>query len=273
MSLFDELYDEPNGGPGELVTGILLGEVKENWDSEHPGMVKVKLLLGMDTKDELDWMPVASPYAGAGHGVYMLPEIGAQVIVAFYMGHPQSPYVIGSLYTGDNVLPPDAADEKNTVKTLYTKGGNSITICDGEKNGTITIKTKSEHTIRLDDEAHKISVQDAKGKNALELDTEGGVLTFKAEKKTVFCVGGKEMLVLDGEKKEASVSADNINMKAGQKLTLKGQNTTLEGSSTQIKGQNVKAQAQASLELKGTASLKAESSGIFQAKGSLMKLN
>lgn len=273
MSLFEELYAKPNNEPEELVTGILLGEVKENWDSGHPGMVKVKLLVGEDTKDELDWMPVASPYAGNGHGAYLLPEIGALVIVAFYMGQPQSPYVIGSLYSGDNVLPPDAADEKNTVKTLYTKGGNVITIRDDEKNGTITIKTKAEHTISLDDEANRISVQDAEGKNAVTLDTKDGVLTFQAEKKTVFSVGGKEMLVLDGSKKEASVSADNIDVKAGQKLKLKGQNTTLEGSSTQIKGQNVKAEAQASLELKGTASLKAESSGIFQAKGSLMKLN
>lgn len=273
MSLFEELHARPEDASEELVTGILLGEVKENWDSEHPGMVKVKLLVGADTKDELDWMPVASPYAGAGHGVYLLPEIGAQVIVAFYMGQPQSPYVIGALYSGDNVLPPDAADENNTVKTLYTKGGNSITIRDDEKNGAITIKTKSGHTVGLDDEAHKISVQDSEGKNTVVLDTKDGIMTFKAEKKTVFQVGNKEMLVLDGQKKEVSIAADSIDLKAGQKLKLKGQNTTLEGSSTQIKGQNVKAEAQASLELKGTASLKAVSSGIFEAKGSLMKLN
>lgn len=273
MSLFDELQTKSDYDAEELVPGILLGEVKENWDSGHPGMVKVKLLLGTDTKDELDWAPVAFPYAGAGHGIYMLPEIGAKVLVAFYMGQPQSPYVIGSLYTEDNVLPPEAADEKNTVKTFYTKGGNSMTVCDGGENGTITVKTRSGHTIRLDDEAHRVSIQDAEGDNAVELDTEGGVLTFKAEKKAVFSIGGKEMLVLDGEKKEAEISADSVSVKAGQKLHLKGQNTTLEGSSTQIKGQNIKAEAQASLELKGTASLKAESSGIFQAKGSLMKLN
>lgn len=273
MSLFEELHGRTDSGSEELVTGILLGEVKENWDSEHPGMVKVKLLVGTQTKDELDWMPVASPYAGAGHGAYLLPEIGAQVIVAFYMGQPQSPYVIGSLYTEDNMLPPDAADEKNTIKTFYTKGGNSITVCDGEENGTITVKTKSGHRIKLDDESKKICIEDAEGKNAVELDADGGVLTFKAEKKAVFRVGNKEMLVLDGDKKELSVSADHITMKAGQKLALKGQNTTLEGSSTKIKGQNVKAEAQASLELSGTASLKAESSGILQAKGSLVKLN
>ncbi len=273
MSLFDELGAEGKEDCEGLVHGILLGEVVENWDSEHPGMVRVKLLLGMDEQDELDWIPVASPYAGKGCGMYLLPEIGDRVIVAFYMGQSQSPYVIGSLYHETNVLPPDAADEKNTVKVLYTKGGNCIVINDTEGKEKITIKTKAEHTIELDDENQKISFRDKQEKNSIVMNAKEGTMTFQAEKKAVFKVGGKEMLTLDGEGKAATLSTDNINVKAGQKIKLKGQNITLDGSSTQIKGQNIKAEAQASLELKGTASLKAESSGMFQAKGSLMKLN
>lgn len=273
MSLFDELNTYEDAETEGLVPGVLIGEVKENWDSGHPGMVKVKLLLGTEEKDELDWMPVLSPYAGDGHGVYLLPEIGAQVAVAFYMGQPHSPYVIGSIYSGEHTLPPGAADEKNTVKTFHTKNGNCITVLDGEENGAITVKTKAGHTITLCDEDNQISIQDSEGKNAVVIDTEGGILKFQAEKKAVFQIGNKELLTLDGENGKVSVSADQISLKAGQNLNLKGQNTTLEGSSMTIKGQNIKAEAQASLELKGTASLKAESSGIFQAKGSLMKLN
>ncbi len=273
MSLFDELNTKDGEGAEELIRGVLLGEVKENWDSEHPGMVKVKLLLGMEEKDELDWIPVASPYAGNGYGAYFLPEIGDQVIVAFYMGQSQSPYVIGSLYNETNLLPPGAADENNTAKILYTKGGSCIVISDEAGKEKITIKTKAEHTIELDDENQKLSMHDKESKNGIVLNAKEGTLTFQAEKKAVFQVGGKEMLVLDGENKGASLSADNVSVEAGQKLKLKGQNVSVEGSSTEIKGQNVKAEAQASLELKGTASLKAESSGMFEAKGSMMKLN
>lgn len=273
MSLFDEFCSHGDAESEELVQGILFGEVKENWDSEHPGMVKVKLLLGTEEKDELDWMPVIVPYAGDGHGIYLLPEIGAQVAVAFYMGQVQSPYVIGSVYGGEHTLPPGAADEKNTVKTLYTQNGNSISILDGADNGAVTIRTKSGHTIELNDEENQISIQDQEGKNTVVIDIEGGILKFQAEKKAVFRIGDKEMLTLDGENGKVTVSADQISLKAEQKLSLKGQNTTVEGSSTTVKGQNVKAEAQASLELKGMTSLKAESSGIFQAKGSLMKLN
>ncbi len=273
MSMFEEWYAKEDDGSTGLIPGILLGEVMENWDSEHPGMVRVRLLLGAETKNELDWIPVASAYAGKEYGAYLLPEIGAQVLVAFYMGQPQSPYVIGCLWNQTNTLPPDAAKEKNPVKVLCTKGGNRIEISDEEGKETIGIKTKAEHTILLDDENQKIMFADKDGKNAVTLDAGEGVLTFAAEKKVVFSVGGKELMCLDGEKKEAAVSADNIRVEAGQKLKLKGQNATLEGSSTELKGQNIKAEAQASLELKGTASLKAESSGIFQAKGSMVKLN
>lgn len=273
MSLFDELGAENRDNQEGHVRGILLGEVKENWDSEHPGMVKVKLLLAAEEKDELDWIPVASPYAGGGYGAYLLPEVGDQVIVAFHMGQSRSPYVIGSLYHQGHALPPGAADEKNTVKIFCTKGGNCIVLRDEEGKENITVKTKAEHTIELDDENQKISIRDKENKNSIVLSAKDGTLTFSAEKRAVFSVGGKEMLVLDGDRKEAALKADSISAQAGQKLALKGQNTSLEGSSTTIKGQNIKAEAQAGLTLKGTASLKAESSGIFQAKGSVMKLN
>ncbi len=273
MSMFDEWYAKGEDESGGLIPGVLLGEVRENWDSEHPGMVRVELLLGAETKNELDWIPVASPYAGKEYGAYLLPEIGAQVVVAFYMGQPQSPYVIGCLWNQTNTLPPETAKENNPVKLLCTKGGNRIQISDEEGKEKIEIRTKAEHAILLDDENGKITLGDKEGKNIVTLDVGEGVLTFAAEKKAVFSVGGKELLTLDGEKGAISASADNIEVNAGQKLKLKGQNISVEGSSTEIKGQNVKAEAQASLELKGTASLKAESSGILQAKGSTIKLN
>lgn len=273
MGMFDEWYAQSGEDDAGLIRGILLGEVTENWDSEHPGMVKVELLLGAEEKNKLDWIPVASAYAGKEYGAYLLPEIGAQVLVAFYMGQPQSPYVIGCLWNQANTLPKGAANENNSVKTFRTKAGNCIEISDEEGKEKITVKTKAEHMVSLDDESGTIAIRDKDEKNAITLDAKEGILTVKAEKKAIFSIGGKEMLTLNGERGDVSVSADNVKAEAGQKLKLKGQNASVEGSSVGIKGQNVKAEAQASLELKGTASLKAESSGIFQAKGSMMKLN
>lgn len=274
MSFYNELLDrgEPEKENG-LIFGLVRGEVKENWDKDHPGMVKVDMLLGESKKNEIDWVPVAVPYAGKEYGTYLLPEIGAQVLIAFQMGQDSSPFVIGCIWDKKNVLPKKTADQKNKIKSFSTKGGNKIIISDEEGKEKITVSTKGKLVMELDDEKQKISLHDKEGNNAATLDAKNGVMTFESKKKAVFKINGKEMLVLDGEGKKATLKADQIKAEATQKLHLKGQNTTLEGSSTTIKGQNVKLESQASLSLKGTASLKAESSGIAQIKGSMLKLN
>ena len=206
-------------------------------------------------------------------GTYILPEIGSKVLVAFCMGRMESPYVIGSIWNQTNALPAETANENNTVKTVITKGGNRITVSDEEGKERICVRTKGELAIELDDENQKISAGDKDGNNVWTVDAKEGKMALTAKKEISFTVNGKQMLLLDGNSGKAELKADSIKAEAGQKLQLKGQNTSLEGSSTKISGQSIKAEAQTSLELKGTAALKAESSGMMELKGSMMKLN
>ncbi len=275
MSLYGELFDTEKAKDEEsgLMAGIVLGEVVENWDKDHPGMVKVQVLLGAAENNDIGWVPVATAYAGNAYGVYLLPEIGSQVLIAFHMGQIKSPYVIGCLWNQKNVLPADAANEKNTVKTILTKGGNCIAVSDEEGKERITLKTKGGLCAELDDEKQKLALFDKNRENALYLDSKEGTITLESKKKAVFMVGKKEWLAYDANASKLTVKADHIRVEAGQKLELKGQNTNLSGGNTAISGQNVKIEAQASLALKGTASLKAESSGLTELKGSLLKLN
>lgn len=270
--IYGEFMDHEDEKSGRM-SGIVLGNVVENWDSEHPGMVKVEAVLGEETQNNLGWVSVAAPYAGNEFGTYILPEIGSKVLVAFCMGRMESPYVIGSIWNQTNALPAETANENNTVKTVITKGGNRITVSDEEGKERICVRTKGELAIELDDENQKISAGDKDGNNVWTVDAKEGRMTLTAQKEISFAVNGKQMLLLDGNGGKAELKADSIKAEAGQKLQLKGQNTSLEGSSTKIGGQSIKAEAQTSLELKGTASLKAESSGMVELKGSMMKLN
>jgi len=43
---------------------------------------------------------VAQPAAGTGRGFYWLPEIEDEVLIAFELGDPRCPYVIGALWNG-----------------------------------------------------------------------------------------------------------------------------------------------------------------------------
>jgi uncharacterized protein involved in type VI secretion and phage assembly len=79
---------------------------KENYDKDHPGMVRVTL-----------------PDFAKDGGAYILPEKDDQVIVGFLNGDPQSGIVLGSLWNLKNTLPSEIATEKNDVRAFVTKGG------------------------------------------------------------------------------------------------------------------------------------------------------
>ncbi len=277
MGLFDELLDirEESQEEGGLsgIRGVAVGIVKENWDSKHPGMLKVELVLGEKEKSILDWMPMAVPYAGKEFGIYFLPEIGSQVLVAFHLGELNSPVVIGCMWNQTDVTPQNAANEKNTVKMIRTKGGNQIVISEENGKEKIEVETKGGQKLVLDDENKKVTLGDKEGKNSITLDAKNGALTFEAEKKAVFRVNGKEMLTLDGSGQKMNLKTNGIQIEAAQALQLKGQTLKAEGTSTEIKGQSIKVESQAALSLKGTASLKAESSGIAEVKGTMVKIN
>lgn len=275
MGLFDEMLekDETEDGGQANINGVAIGVVKENWDEDHPGMIKAEISLGSSGKNLTDWIPVAVPYAGKEFGTYFLPEIGSQVLLAFHMGDINCPIVIGSLWNQTDVVPPETANEKNTVKKIKTKGGNVITISEESGKEKISIQTKGELKAELDDENQKIILQDKEGKNAISIDSKNGTMNFKSEKKAVFNINGQPMLTLDGEGKAVKIKAGKIEIEADQSLTMKGQTAGLDGNSLKIQGQQLELTAKASMAIKANASLKAESSGMTEIKGSMLKLN
>lgn len=240
------------------MAGITMGLVKENWDEEHPGMIKVEYFLGEQGSNVTGWIPVASPYAFKDCGMYLLPEVGAVVVIAFHLGDRNCPIVIGSLWDQENTFPTDTTVENNTVKRLKTKGGCEIVFNDEEEKTSICIQTPGELQLQIQDENQTIILQDKEGKSGLSIQAEDGTVTLRADSKIVLEVGGNAMLTLDGSGNSANLEAGNISHNASQNLELKGQNTSMEGSM---------------LELKGQSSLKVESSGMAEIKGTMVKIN
>ena len=52
---------------------------------------------------ETGWLPIASPWAGNGWGLFAPPPIGAQVSVLFQEGSVEVGFIIGSLYSDSDV--------------------------------------------------------------------------------------------------------------------------------------------------------------------------
>jgi uncharacterized protein involved in type VI secretion and phage assembly len=200
-------------GTGVRIAGVVVGVVTNNQDPEKMGRVKVKFPWLSD-EDESDWARVATPMAGNGRGVFFLPEVEDEVLVAFQYGDPRFPYVVGALWNGTDAPPADNADGKNSLRV---------------------IKSRSGHVLRLTDEdgKEKIEVIDKTGKNSIVIDTSQNTLTITADKDIVLSAP-QGTIKLDAQKVEIKSSADaKVEAGAGMDLKASGQ-MTVKGATVNI---------------------------------------
>lgn len=258
MSLFDEMSGFDSGaGANGIINGVVTGTVKENYDKDNPGKVKVELFLGEDGLNVTGWIPVMTPYAGNKYGGYALPEIGDEVVVAFRLGDRNCPIVIGSIWSGKNPEPEGAVTEKNMTKRFVTKGNNEIYIDDTQDKQKIEIKTAKGKTIILDEENDNMTVHDKDKKNSVLIDSKQGEIKIKADKKITIEAGDVKG-ILDGTGKKITLQAGTVEIKADQAFNAKG-------TATKIEGTNV--------EIKANASIKSQSSALTEIKGAMVKIN
>ncbi len=197
-------------GTGGRIPGILTGIVSNNKDPDGLGRVKVTLpILGVDgeAKDtsqpgiETDWAPVASFYAGAKHGGYFTPEVKDEVLVGFFLGDINRPFVLGALYNGK-----DRPLQKN----------------DNGKNDIKQIVTRSGLTVRLNDAsgAETIQIFDEENKEQITISKKDRRITIQSEKEILLTSSGGAV----------TVSAKNIKVKAESSLNLEGGQVTIKSS-------------------------------------------
>lgn len=143
-----------------LGAGVVIGKVVNNQDNEGLGRVKVKFDW-LDPFTDSAWARIAAPMAGGKRGVFFLPEIDDEVLVAFELGDVRFPYVIGCLWNGVDRPPADNADGKNDLCIIKSRSGHVITLNDKAGNETIEIV-------------------DASGKNKIVISTGANDITITA---------------------------------------------------------------------------------------------
>jgi uncharacterized protein involved in type VI secretion and phage assembly len=208
MHIFSDLFT-PSSPATDRFFGVMVGIVTNNQDPDGMGRVKVRFPWLSD-QDESHWARVAAPMAGKERGLYVLPEVDDEVLVAFEHGMAEFPYVLGALWNGKDKPPESNSDGKNNMRTL---------------------KSRSGHIIRLDDTdgAEKIEIIDKSGKNSLVVNTKENSITITADAditiksskgKLILSGKGVEITSTDAVKLEAS---KNMEIKAGPQMTIKGQ--------------------------------------------------
>jgi uncharacterized protein involved in type VI secretion and phage assembly len=197
-------------GGGEPLSGVAVAEVVNNIDPTDQGRIQLRL----------PWMPGVEPWGrvssgsgGPGNGIYFIPQVGDEVLVAFHHGDVREVYVLGSLWSSKQKPPTKSTQDPVDRRVIRTPKGHEIELDDKEK--TVTVKTIDGHKIRMEPDK-------------IEISTDGGTASVVLEK------SGK------------------VTVKANTSIELKAQTITLDATTLELKGSGAaKLTAGGTCEIKG----------------------
>jgi len=208
VNFYDLISDVAEKAENGRITGVVVGVVTNNQDPDGMGRVKVRFPWLSDS-DESQWARIAAPMAGKERGVYFLPEVDDEVLVACEHGDPRFPYILGALWNGQDAPPETNSDGKNNIRV---------------------IKSRSGHVIRLNDEDGKemIEIVDKSEKNSIVFDTANNTITITTDK-DITLAAPQGTIKLDAQKIEIKSSADarieagaGMDVKASATMNVKG---------------------------------------------------
>lgn len=258
MEFFDGLFEKEDN-VNNLFT-IATGTIKEIYNEKFPGKVKVEISMTDSSKNVTEWIRVAAPYGGKDKGMYFMPDIGDEVVIAFERGYLEKPIIIGVLWNDNNSIPKDSVNEKNNIKKIKTRGGHEIIFDDTEKKEKLNIITPKKSEICIDDENTTITItaKGDNGDNIIKLDSKSGEITVSGKKKIILKSSTNTQIVMDGENGSIKMECNDMSIEAKKAVKIKGQNISVEGT-------------QASID--ASATLKMQSKGNTTIKGLMVKIN
>ncbi|MDP9958127.1 sRNA-binding carbon storage regulator CsrA, partial [Epilithonimonas hungarica] len=160
---------------------------------------------------------------------HFIPEIGEEVLVGFEAGNAEKPFVMGTHYNGGETS--SFHTEGNNLKVTKTRSGHTIIMDDSEDKMSITILDISGNTIYLDTVKKSITITAPE-----TIDIICKNLNIKVEENMKTTVGhnqentigkniktvAKEEISQDSGKKMIISSGDNTEISAKKDLDLYG---------------------------------------------------
>ncbi|WP_103867038.1 type VI secretion system Vgr family protein [Aquimarina sp. I32.4] len=131
--------------------------VVENSDPDGLGRIKVQFSWQKPLGERTPWLRMITPHAGADKGFHFIPEINEEVMVGFEGGNAERPFVLGALYNGSK-NPSSWQSQNNDIKAIRTKSQHTITLDDSNGAEMITITDKNNNIIRIDTANNNIEI-------------------------------------------------------------------------------------------------------------------
>ncbi|SFW70368.1 Rhs element Vgr protein [Sinomicrobium oceani] len=226
--------------------------VTDNNDPKGLGRVKVKFHWDYESP----WIRMVQPHGGGSKGFYFIPEIGEEVLVSYEGGNAEKPYIVGTMYNGNQKS--GYATANNDLKVIHSRSGTKIKMNDAE--GSIFIEDPSGNTWFMDGQGN-ISVNAPKNFNL----TAGENITISA---------GKDVSVSAGGNMTNSANED-IAVTAGKDISQSAAGTITEMSDerTEIVENDFLRQANTSNEIANEISMFSEGENMTMQSGSTIEFN
>jgi len=168
---------EPRSAASGTARGVSVALVTQNSAKAGPdrkyvelGMVKVSFPWSQDRQSH--WARIATPMAGKERGLFILPEVGDEVLVAFEQDDITQPYIIGMLWNGKDRPPEFNGDGRNDKRVFRSRHGHRLVFDDGDQ-GAVSLELNAGDCIRrIVMDASGVKLEDGRG-NSIEFMSDG----------------------------------------------------------------------------------------------------
>lgn len=206
------------------LTHPVLAEVIDQADNQ--GRVRVQFMGWQqdEGRPETDFIRVLSPDAGhsdtvrQNRGLVFIPEVGDQVYVDFEAGNPDRPFVVGSVFHGQNGK---GGNADNNTKSIVTKSGHTIEFDDTDGGTHLIIRDPGGNEIRMDTQGKNITMTSPE---TLTLDCKNMQVRVAENLTTAV---GRNYVGTIGENSSLTVGADSGYSVGGRSDMLVGGDQTL----------------------------------------------
>jgi phage baseplate assembly protein V len=195
----NQLANQPSvkGAEDEgAIHGVMAVTVVNNVDLLGMGRVQIQI----PGQAVMPWARVATPMAGLMRGVFFMPQVGDEVLVAFSRGDLTAPFIIGGLWNGVDRPPSLAPTDAVTKRVIRTPLGHQIEF--DEALQTVTITSSTQQKITLD--PTKVELSAGLGAASVTVETAGRVVISAAAQVEI----SAPVLTLQGTKVEVKGDAD-----------------------------------------------------------------
>lgn len=197
-------------GQNNNVQGLQIGVVTQiEDDPKNEFRIRVRIP-SIASSAEGVWARLASFQAGSERGAFFIPEVEDEVILGCLNNNPDTPVILGKLYSSSKPMPfPIEAD--NNIQGIVSREGTKIVIDDKDKS--VEISTEQGNKLLISDKEKGFVLEDENG-NSIKMNSDG--ITIESAKDIILKASGN-----------VNVEGAKSSLKAQSKMELSGQIITL----------------------------------------------